>query len=153
MECLKGLWYGITGTVTSIATGQVIENYKNRTKDKSKEKEKAVAHGNSKRSKKRQHVYEIYNIADGDVVKTGISGGKVRRDGKSYRAERQVRVFNKLDKEKGITYASRIIAYCPDRISALTLEWYNTQYLYAMGNSMKYHKIPGAAWDFINLFY
>ncbi|WP_160317240.1 RHS repeat-associated core domain-containing protein [Oxobacter pfennigii] len=47
----------------------------------------AQTHGNSKKSTKPQHGYEIYRISDRDVVKVGISGGKIRLDGKSYRAE------------------------------------------------------------------
>ena len=31
----------------------------------------------------------------GKIAKTGISGGKIRKDGKSYRAESQVRQWNK----------------------------------------------------------
>ena len=31
----------------------------------------------------------------GKIVKTGISSGKIRKDGKSYRAESQVRKWNK----------------------------------------------------------
>ena len=40
-------------------------------------------------------------------MKTGISGGKVRKDGKSYRAEQQVRTLNKkagYDKYKSEIY-------------------------------------------------
>ncbi len=48
-------------------------------------------HGNSKLSQKAQHVYEIRNNKTGEVVKTGISQGKISKKGKSYRAERQRR--------------------------------------------------------------
>ena len=38
--------------------------------------------------------YDIIDSETGNVVKTGVSGGKVRGDGKSYRAEQQVRKWN-----------------------------------------------------------
>ncbi|PJN87670.1 DNRLRE domain-containing protein [Bacillus sp. mrc49] len=59
--------------------------------------------GNSKKSKKRQHGYEIYNKGSGEVVKVGISGGKIAKNGKSYRATSQV---NKWGKDK---YESRVV--------------------------------------------
>ena len=46
-------------------------------------------HGNSKLSTKAQHAYDIIDKRTDKVVKTGISGGKIRKDGKSYRAEQQ----------------------------------------------------------------
>ena len=52
-------------------------------------------HGNSKLSTKAQHAYDIIDKRTDKVVKTGISGGKIRNDGKSYRAEQQVRKWNK----------------------------------------------------------
>jgi len=66
---------------------------------------KAV-HGNSKASTKAQHAYDIIDKRTGNVVKTGVSGGKVRKDGKSYRAEQQVRKWNK--EEGGDFYESQI---------------------------------------------
>ena len=66
---------------------------------------KAV-HGNSKASTKAQHAYDIIDKRTGNVVKTGVSGGKVRKDGKSYRAEQQVRKWNK--EEGGDFYESKI---------------------------------------------
>lgn len=59
---------------------------------------KAV-HGNSKASTKAQHAYDVINTESGKIVKTGVSGGKIRKDGKSYRAERQVRKWNKEEGE------------------------------------------------------
>ncbi|MBM7872297.1 RHS repeat-associated protein, partial [Clostridium pascui] len=102
---------------------------------------KIKTHGNSKQSKKSQHGYEIYRKNTGDVVKVGISGGKVRLDGKSYRAEKQVRDFNKQD--GGDIYASRIMGYFPDRPSALEWEWLNAQFRYSQGHSMDHHLRPG----------
>ena len=63
-------------------------------------------HGNSKLSTKAQHAYDIIDKRTDKVVKTGISGGKIRKDGKSYRAEQQVRKWNK--EEDGYIYESEI---------------------------------------------
>ena len=71
---------------------------------------KAV-HGNSKASTKAQHVYEIFETATDNVVKTGISGGKVSNADKSYRATSQV---NKMNKAEGQgKYDSRIVEKIP----------------------------------------
>lgn len=61
---------------------------------------------NKKRSGKIHHGYEIYNKYTGEVKKVGISSQRVKRNGKSIRAERQVRDFNK---RYGNKYASRIV--------------------------------------------
>lgn len=97
-------------------------------------------HGNSKQSKKPKHGYKIYNKSTGDVVKVGISSEKIRLDGKSYRAEKQVRAFNRI--EKGEKYDSRIMGYFPDRQSALSWEVLNSQYRYVQGHSMRFHILP-----------
>ena len=55
---------------------------------------KSALHGNSKASTKAQHAYDIINTETGKVVKTGVSGGAIRKDGKSVRAESQVREWN-----------------------------------------------------------
>ena len=47
-------------------------------------------HGNSKLSTKAQHSYDIIDTKTNEVVKVGVSGGKIRKDGKSVRAETQV---------------------------------------------------------------
>ena len=52
-------------------------------------------HGNSKMSENAQHAYDIIDKETGKRVKTGVSGGRVRNDDKSYRAEQQVRKWNK----------------------------------------------------------
>jgi len=70
---------------------------------------KCGPNGNSKNSKKAQHLYVITRTLEGktEIVKVGISGGKIRKDGKSYRAEKQVRKWNR--EEKG-HFSSRILA-------------------------------------------
>lgn len=45
-------------------------------------------------SKRLQHAYEIYDKTTCNIVKVGISGGKIKLDGKSYGAEKQLRAFN-----------------------------------------------------------
>ena len=54
-----------------------------------------VVHGNSRQSTKAQHAYDIIDTETNKVVKTGVSSGPIRKDGKSYRAEKQVREWNK----------------------------------------------------------
>lgn len=73
---------------------------------KAVDKAKDVVHGNSKASTKAQHAYDIINTKTGNRVKTGISGGRIRKDGKSARAESQVRKWNKEAGEG--TYRSEI---------------------------------------------
>jgi hypothetical protein len=71
---------------------------------------KAV-NGNSKLSTKAQHVYEIVETATKKVVKPGISGGKITKAEKSYRATKQV---NTLNKAAGYTkYESNIVKHLP----------------------------------------
>ena len=64
-------------------------------------------HGNSKISTKAQHAYDIIDTKTNRRVKTGVSGGRIRKDGKSYRAESQVRRWNKEAGEDG-RYQSEI---------------------------------------------
>jgi len=83
---------------------------------------KCSNHGNSKNSKKAQHLYVITRTLNGKtmIVKVGISGGRIRKDGKSSRAEKQVRDWNKT--EAG-TFRSRIVkkGIC-GRVAALAEE-------------------------------
>ena len=91
-------------------------------------------HGNSKMSEKAQHAYDIIEKqADGTKkrVKTGVSSGRIRSDDKSYRAEQQVRKWNKeagYEKyESEITYKvpegpgarDKILKYEQDRANKL----------------------------------
>lgn len=56
-------------------------------------------------------MYEIFEVETGKVVKTGISGGKVNKNGKSRRAQTQV---NKWNKNEGAgKYDSRIVQQFP----------------------------------------
>ena len=98
-------------------------------------------HGNSKKSTNEQHVYEIYEKATNDVVKTGLSGQPLNKDGSSPRANTQV---NKLNKESGYPkYDSRVvITGIPDRVQGLQKESENALRLKNEGNSMSIHKRP-----------
>jgi len=58
--------------------------------------EEKEPHGNSKKSKKEQHLYEIVDSQTNETVKYGISGSKLNKDGSSRRANFQVYVLNKL---------------------------------------------------------
>ena len=106
---------------------------------------KAV-NGNSKASTKAQHVYEIFETGTDNVVKTGISGGKVSKADKSYRATSQV---NKLNKAEGAgKYDSRIVDKIPAgqgaRQKALNSEAANANKLRSQGQlkDKKYHQRP-----------
>ncbi|RFU62578.1 hypothetical protein [Bacillus sp. V59.32b] len=66
-------------------------------------------HGNSKKSKKIHHGYEIYENGRGKkrIVKVGISGGKLNKNGSSPRANGQV---NKWNKQAGYKkYSARVV--------------------------------------------
>ncbi len=79
-----------------------------------------AANGNSRQNNKVNHVYVIRNKTTGQVYKYGISGGKVSKKGKSYRAESQVRRLNRgpgTDK-----YESAIIRKNVTRSKALKVE-------------------------------
>jgi RHS repeat-associated protein len=71
----------------------------------------SAVHGNSKASQKAQHLYEVFETGTGNVVKTGVSGGKVSKSGKSYRATSQVNKWNKA--EGAGKYYSRITQQAP----------------------------------------
>ncbi|MGM9852591.1 MAG: hypothetical protein ACI30N_01300, partial [Muribaculaceae bacterium] len=100
-------------------------------------------HGNSKRNTNAQHIYEIFDAETGKAVKTGISGGKKTKGGKSYRATRQV---NKWSKD-GRKFDSRIVKEIPAgpeaRADALRYESENANRLRLKGElDQKYHKKP-----------
>ena len=106
---------------------------------------KAV-NGNSKASKKAQHVYEIFEKGTDNVVKTGISGGKVSKTDKSYRATRQVNKWNKAEGKS--KYDSRIVDKIPAgkgaRQEALRKEKINAEKLRKDGHlqDKDYHQRP-----------
>ncbi|MCB9872961.1 MAG: hypothetical protein H6821_02180 [Planctomycetaceae bacterium] len=75
-------------------------------------------HGNSKLSTKPQHRYEIIERSTGVPHKTGVSGGRIRADGKSARAESQVRALN----SKGGDFYSVIVETAENRQAILAAE-------------------------------
>jgi RHS repeat-associated protein len=66
-----------------------------------------LINANSKLSSKAQHLYEVFETSTGNVVKTGVSSGKITQAGKSYRATTQVNKWNKA--EGAGKYNSRIV--------------------------------------------
>ena len=64
--------------------------------EKLTQKASKFVHGNSAASTKAQHAYDISEKGTDRIVKTGVSEGPIRKkDGKSIRAEKQVRKWNK----------------------------------------------------------
>ena len=123
-----GLAYDLTAVIVPVmpgGAGSAIKAY--RGVDKAVDIGKAIAHGNSKLSTKAQHLYEVFKTESGTIVKTGISGGKIAKNGKSYRATRQVNKWNKAEGEG--KYDSRIVQQFPAgkgaREEALTAEKLN----------------------------
>ena len=106
---------------------------------------KAV-HGNSKASSKAQHLYEIFDRETKEVVKTGISGGKKTKAGKSYRANSQVNRWNKEAGHK--KFDSEVVQDFPAgpnaRDKALDAEKTNAEKLRVLQQlkDPNYHKIP-----------
>ncbi len=58
-------------------------------------------YGNSRHSTKAQHGYEILDTKTGEIVKTGVSGGKRTATGGSRRANSQANRWNKESGEEG----------------------------------------------------
>jgi len=78
-------------------------------------------HGNSKKSEREQHLYEIINNQTNETVKYGISGSELNKDGSSKRANSQVNFLNKL--LDFIVYKANIIyTNIKNRKKALELE-------------------------------
>jgi hypothetical protein len=98
-------------------------------------------HGNSKTSMKPQHGYEIYETSSGDVVKTGISGVPLNKNGTSPRANKQVNALNVS--EGPDTYRSRVVkTNIPGRAAALEWERTNALRLHQAGHSLRLHDRP-----------
>ena len=102
---------------------------------------KKAVHGNSKLSTKPQHGYEIYNKNTGDVVKTGISGSPLNKNGTSRRANIQVNKLNKAEGED--IYGAKVVEKdMSNRQTALDWESQNSQKLWDEGHSMDIHRRP-----------
>lgn len=103
-----------------------------------------TVNGNSKLSTKAQHLYEIVNTETKEVVKTGVSGGKIV-NGESVRAATQVRRWNRV--EGAGKYAQRIVKQIPQgpgaRAKILEAERQNAARLRELGqlrDRTKHHR-------------
>jgi hypothetical protein len=99
-----------------------------------------AVHGNAKASTIPQHRYEISDKS-GDVVKTGISGQPLNKDGTSPRANRQVNQLNKSEGE-GSYSATVKESNMPGRKAALDAEQAATNRLHREGNTLRLQKRP-----------
>lgn len=52
-------------------------------------------HGNSRKNKKKHHLYAIYDNEEDDIFKYGISDKPIRKDGTSKRIREQVNFLNR----------------------------------------------------------
>ena len=68
--------------------------------------------GNSLASRNAQHGYEIVDTTTGEVVKTGVSGGRRTQGGGSYRANRQANRWNREAGQPG-RYVPRVVKEVP----------------------------------------
>ena len=104
-----------------------------------------IIHGNSKISQNAQHAYDIIEIETGRRVKTGVSGGKIRKDKRSYRAVRQT---NSANKKAGYEkYTDDITNFEPAGIDArqniLEYERERAKFLREVGElDEEFHKRP-----------
>jgi RHS repeat-associated protein len=97
-------------------------------------------HGNSSKSTKPQHGYEIYDKKTGKIMKVGISGRPLKND-ISPRANEQVKYHNK---QAGFeAYDARILERdMPGRAYALQWEKDTARNYYNLGYEMPFHKKP-----------
>lgn len=70
------------------------------------------AHGNSRLSTRAQHGYEIVDTTTGEVVKTGVSGGRRTATGGSARANSQANRWNREAGQPG-RYEPRVVQEVP----------------------------------------
>ncbi|WP_052023560.1 MULTISPECIES: hypothetical protein [Anoxybacillus] len=99
--------------------------------------------GNSLWSRRANHGYEIYQYVNGkkQVLKVGISGGRISKSGKSYRATRQA---NKWAKKYGGKYYTRVVKKNMTRQQALRWEQGHVNRVARAGGvfQSRYHKRP-----------
>ena len=102
-------------------------------------------HANSKKSKKKNHVYEIYNNKTKKTYKYGISSGKktLGDDPKSYRANSQK---SKIAKQEGIDVddiSTKLLDDDISRVDALDVEQAKVDDFYSNNDRPpKYNKRP-----------
>jgi RHS repeat-associated protein len=112
-----------------------------REAEKVEEAGNAAVHGNSAASTNLQHRYEIIEKETGKVQKTGISGGKLNKNGSSKRANSQV---NKLNREAGFEkYGAEVKETdIPGRAAALDAERQASDALRDAGHPLELQQRP-----------
>jgi hypothetical protein len=96
-----------------------------------------VVHGNSLLSKKAQHGYVIIDMRGQKVVKLGVSGTKLNKNGTSRRANAQVRLWNLMPGNKERYQAvvvKRIPAGKGARMKILEWEKRTAEFLKGLGH-------------------
>ncbi len=93
-----------------------------RTMQNAKNDDVKAVNGNSKASTKAQHVYGLINKKTNKIEKVGISGGKISKAGKSYRANKQISEQKKLGFEFSQKIIKKIKAGEGARVKALEAE-------------------------------
>ena len=87
--------------------------------------DKDKIHGNSKKSKKKQHIYKIEDskipVKD-KTFKFGVSGKKLNKNGTSARANSQVNVLNKLTGDLKRFFATVLMIDIDGRSKVLDIE-------------------------------
>ena len=136
---------GPPGTATSgNGLGYAPVNPNNEPEKKEKEvlntSQTKEPHGNSSKSTKPQHGYEIYDKKTGKIMKVGISGRPLK-NGISPRADEQVKYYNKQAGYEA--YDARILERdMPGRAYALQWEKDTARNYYNLGYEMPFHKKP-----------
>ena len=130
----QGDWHDKSGQYCADPTGG------NRPKSPQVDAPSTEPHGNSKNSTNPNHVYVIVD-QDGSLIKVGISGQALNKDGSSPRANPQVAVFNR----QGVSAHAIVIETGLTRRDALALEQKITdKHAARNGGQMPspYHKRP-----------
>ena len=99
-------------------------------------------HGNSASSTRPQHGYEIFDTVTQEIMKPGISGGCIGKNGKSRRAQRQVNDANSSNPGR---YDSRVVIQSvpgSTRQDILNWERQHADYLRANGAKLPFHVRP-----------
>lgn len=141
-QAVDAVEQGVESLVESAIGGldDIAEGTVNNGNDKSSGEKRAgrsKVHGNSKASTKSQHRYEISNESTGDVVKTGISGKELNKNGSSPRANSQVNAINKTAAEGDKVKATVKETGIPGRAVGLNNEQTATDKLHADGHSLE----------------
>lgn len=133
---------GTTVAGAGATLGGIVYGTSSTAQNKGPTTSSSAVNGNNKASTKPQHGYEIRDTKNGgDVVKTGISGQPLNKDGSSHRANSQVNAWNKQDGSG--TYSAQVVkTNMPNRAAALRWEQNNVIRLHRAGNSLRRHTYP-----------